>query len=80
MHVSLTYECASWYSFAYSVLVLRIFSWFLLHVQAQSPEGLTPQGLDWEQLFPDYPNEDQGAVESVDLISFVFQFKLLLEW
>ena len=49
MHVSLTYECASWCSFAYSVLVLRIFSWFLLHVQAQSPEGLALKVLiAWE--------------------------------
>ena len=73
MHVSLTYECASWCSFAYSVLVLRIFSWFLLHVQAQSPEGLALKVLiAWEQLVPDYPNEDQGAVESADLISFVY--------
>ena len=63
----------TWYSFACSVLVFRIFSWFLLYVQAQSPEGLTPQGLDGEQLVPDYPIEDQGAVESVDLISFAYQ-------
>ena len=45
----------------------------LLYVQAQSPEGLTPQGLDGEQLVPDHPNEDQGAVESVDLTSFAYQ-------
>ena len=45
----------------------------LLYVQAQSPEGLTPQGLDGEQLVPDHPNEDQGAVESVNLTSFAYQ-------
>ena len=74
MHVSLTYKYALWCSFAYSVLVGYLASWFqLLHIQAQLPEGLTPQGLDREQFVPDYPNEDQGAVESVDLISFAYQ-------
>ena len=49
MHVSLTYKYALWCSFAYSVLVGYLASWFqLLHIEPQSPEGLTPQGLDRE--------------------------------
>ena len=57
MHVSLTYKYALWCSFAYSVLVGYLASWFqLLCIEAQSPEGLTPQGLDQEQFVPDYSN------------------------